>query len=322
MLRVRDAIETKDDLFFSVVSYHHPPDRYIAYLRYFPSPRGKRLRGGRRYQKVKSTDESYALLRSKYPYHIFYSHITDSELQCVLTDKIKAVFYPNHRLMEIREEPMDILERTALEISDLFGEIPLNKKGVTGSMLLGVHSHESDIDFVVYGRMNFEKAREILAEGGSNARPLTRKEWRAVYDKRILDSCLSFDEFLWHEQRKNHKAVLGNILFDVLFVRDHSEVKGKYSDLRFKRIGRFKGRFKVLDASMSFDYPGIYKVKGEDMDITEIASYTHTYVGQALEGEEIMVSGVLEEITGVEHYKRIVVGTTREALGEFIRVIK
>ncbi|MFQ5815641.1 MAG: nucleotidyltransferase domain-containing protein [Candidatus Hydrothermarchaeaceae archaeon] len=323
MLRVRDAIETKDDLFFSVVSYHHPGDRYIAFLRYYPSPKGERMRKGKSYLKVESTEMSYDFLNSQYPHHIFYSHATDSRLQCVPMDKVKAIFYPYRRLKEICDEPRDMLERTAVEISDLFGEIPLEKKGVTGSLLLGFHKPESDVDFVFYGRKNFEKAREILAEGSSIARPLTKEEWQAAYRKRIRDaSTISFDEFLRHERRKHHKAAVGRVLFDILFVRDRDEIRGKYSDLSFRRTGRFTGRLKVLDASLAFDYPAVYKVTGEDEDIREVASYTHTYVGQAEEGEEIEVSGALEEITGGDHYKRIVIGTTREALGEYIRVIK
>ncbi len=323
MLRVRDAIETKDNLFFSVVSYHHPEDKYIAFLRYYPSSKGERMREGNAYQKVESTEMSYDFLRSNHPYHIFHSSVTDSELQCVPVDKTKNIFYPNHRLREISEAPQDELENITVEISDLFGEIPLEKKGVTGSLLLGFHKPDSDVDFVIYGKENFEKAREILSEDNSIARPLTKEEWRAAYEKRMKESPpISFEEFLWHEQRKHHKAALNKVPFDILFVRDRQEIKGKYSDLRFNSVGKFTGRFKVLDDSLAFDYPAIYRVSGEDESIREVASYTHTYVGQAQVGEEIEVCGVLEEIKGKDNYKRIVIGTTREALGECIRVIK
>lgn len=322
MLRIRDAIRTRDDFFFSVVSYFHPADRYIAFLRYYPSPKGERIRGGKPYEKAESTERSYDFLRPRYPYYIFYSEAAGSDLQCVPLDKVSTIFYPDRRLKVINDDPKDRLEKIGIEVSDIFAEIPLHEKGVTGSLLLGFHKPDSDIDFVIYGTRNFEKAREILAEGSSAARPLTKGEWRNAYNKRIKDATISFEEFLRHEERKHHKAAMGDVLFDILLVRDRHEIKGKYSDLRFRRIGNFRGRFKVLDASIAFDYPAVYRVAGDDEEIKEVASYTHTYVGQAHEGEWIEVSGKLEEVSGREEYKRVVIGTTREAFGEYVKTIK
>jgi predicted nucleotidyltransferase len=47
-----------------------------------------------------------------------------------------------------------------------------------------------------------------------------------------------------------------------------------------------------------------------------VLSYTHTYAGQALAGEVIEASGMVEEVEG---FKRLVVGTSREPKGEWIR---
>ncbi|MGB3944925.1 MAG: DNA polymerase subunit beta, partial [Methanothrix sp.] len=51
-------------------------------------------------------------------------------------------------------------------------------------------------------------------------------------------------------------------------------------------------------------------------EIPVILCYTHTYAGQAVPGERIEASGVVEETVDG---KRLVVGTTREAKGEWIR---
>ncbi len=45
-------------------------------------------------------------------------------------------------------------------------------------------------------------------------------------------------------------------------------------------------------------------------------SYTHTYAGQALAGERIEARGMVEVVGNM---KRLVVETTREAKGEWIR---
>ena len=72
-------------------------------------------------------------------------------------------------------------------------------------------------------------------------------------------------------------------------------------------------RAKVTDASLAFDSPAVYEV--DHKKITRVLSFTHTYSGQALTGEEIEACGVCE-LHGNERW--LVVGTTREARGEYI----
>jgi len=47
-----------------------------------------------------------------------------------------------------------------------------------------------------------------------------------------------------------------------------------------------------------------------------VLSYTHTYAGQALPGELIEARGIVEEVGDI---KRLVVGTSREPKGEWIK---
>ena len=70
---------------------------------------------------------------------------------------------------------------------------------------------------------------------------------------------------------------------------------------------------KVTDASLAFDSPAVYEVEHES--VNRVLSFTHTYSGQAREGEIIKASGICEH-HGNEHW--LVVGTTREARGEYI----
>ncbi len=69
----------------------------------------------------------------------------------------------------------------------------------------------------------------------------------------------------------------------------------------------------VTDASLAFDSPAVYDIEHEE--ISRVLSFTHTYSGQALAGETIEVQGVRER-HGDEDW--LVVGTTREAKGEYI----
>ena len=69
----------------------------------------------------------------------------------------------------------------------------------------------------------------------------------------------------------------------------------------------------VTDASLAFDSPAVYEVEHES--VSRVLSFTHTYSGQALAGETIEACGICEQ-HGNELW--LVVGTTREARGEYI----
>ncbi|MGI6503632.1 MAG: hypothetical protein ACOX0O_06785 [Candidatus Methanoculleus thermohydrogenotrophicum] len=78
-------------------------------------------------------------------------------------------------------------------------------------------------------------------------------------------------------------------------------------------LGRATIEAMVIDASLSFDNPAVYTVDHDE--ISRVLSFTHTYSGQALAGEIIEARGVVE-VHGDERW--LIVGTTREAKGEYI----
>ncbi|MGZ7119207.1 MAG: DNA polymerase subunit beta, partial [Methanobacterium sp.] len=85
---------------------------------------------------------------------------------------------------------------------------------------------------------------------------------------------------------------------------------------------------KVSDALGAYDNPAVYKIEdvtfleGHEVPVTEVASFTHTYSGQAKDGEEITVKGRLEKVMDKKSGYRIVVGTTRESINEYIKLKK
>ena len=150
--------------------------------------------------------------------------------------------------------------------------------------------------------------------------------WLKLYEKRIKDSSLSYQEFQWYENRKNNRGVISGTLFDILATRDWSEIDGIYGDKLYEPQGYAEIECTVKDAIASFDNPAVYEVEevkilnGPTAPITQVASYTHTYAGQALEGERILVKGKLEKVTGKKTIHRLIVGTTRESVGEYIKL--
>ena len=53
--------------------------------------------------------------------------------------------------------------------------------------------------------------------------------------------------------------------------------------------------------------------------IKEVISYTATYIGQAKKGEKIEAAGFIEE--DKDGVRRLLVGTSREAEEEYIRIV-
>lgn len=319
-IRLRDFIVTHEGMIFAVVSYAHPPQRYLAFLRYYPCEHGDR----KGYCKVASTEQSFNYLQEHFPEYIF-SH-AGARLQAVPSSRVEKVLTPRERLAEIVDRPRDSLEAKTAELAEIFStRVPASSLGITGSLLAGLHLPTSDIDFVIYGSENHRRARALLAEligeGDAPIQELTLDEWRRAYEKRFpAEKTLSFSEFLWHERRKFHKASFKGTTFDLLLVRGRCD--DSWEEERYTRLGMAEVNCVVKDASLAFDYPARYAVSCGDAGVEEIVAYSHTYAGQALEGERILARGRLEEVVSRRRsYLRLVVGTTREAEGEYIRVV-
>ncbi|MDR3222914.1 MAG: DNA polymerase subunit beta [Methanobrevibacter sp.] len=340
-IRTRDFIYTKDDLFFATTNYIHPEDRVISFLRYIPDENGDRIKNSGRYSKVNS-DEAYKYLKENHPEYLYFCNITNIEMMGVPINKIKTIIKPEERLKEIREHKENkFLHEKLIDLSDFFhyiGGIDYEKLGISGSILLNLEKNDiSDLDFVVYGLNNHKKAIEIFKNYKDKEVELPNKTivlnsigddfWDRLYDKRIKDSSLTKEDFSFYESRKNNRGVLDGTLFDILLTRDWNEIHGKWNDIKYEKIGEGKIEAKIKNDILSFDNPAVYEIedlkilKGEDINITEIASFTHTYAGQAIDGEEIIAQGKIEKIS--ENRKdryRLVIGTTRESMNEFIKL--
>ncbi len=188
---------------------------------------------------------------------------------------------------------------------------PKGTVGCTGSLLCELENESSDIDMVVYGK-NWFDAQALVRQGirAGTIEGLSEAMWRKVYEKRKPE--IPYDSFVLHEQRKWNRGQIEGTYFDILYTRSYDEMKSAPSG-RGTVLGKATIEAKVIDASLAFDNPAVYKVEHES--VSRVLSFTHTYSGQALNGEKIEACGVLEE-HGSEQW--LVVGTTREARGEYI----
>jgi len=343
-VRTRDFIYTTDDLFFATTNYIHPENKFIAFLRYVPDENGDRELNGKKYSKVDS-EQAYSYLKENYPEYLYFCDITNVEMMGVPRDKVKEIIKPEDRLKEILESPgSDELTEKLVDLANFFhykAGIDYNNLGISGSILPNLQKKDvSDLDFVVYGLKNHKiaintfkeyKDKEVYIEELDKSITLNSIDnsyWDRIYNKRIKDSSLSKEEFSWYENRKNNRGTIKGTLFDILATRDWKEIDGKWGDTKYKPLGIAKIEAKVDSALGSFDNPATYiltdvkVLEGEKLDIKEIASFTHTYAGQAIDGEHIIAKGKIEkvEVYGKNEYYRLVVGTTRESIDEYIKL--
>jgi predicted nucleotidyltransferase len=296
--RIRDFFETTEGWLFAVADYNHP-EGIRSMLRYVPDPSGERAAMGKRYRKM-DFDPAFEFLKKNKPSYL-------QDLHVVPQSDVLRLFRPEIGLQKVAKEDAKVRKIASL-LED--GGVPKEEMGITGSMLLGLHGPSSDIDFVVYGPW-WWKAREIVARAKARGEigELDEATWRKIYSKRRPET--SFEEFMLHEKRKGNRGMIDGTYFDLLFTRDWSQIRAEPKGRATKKC---TVSARVVDADFAFDSPAIYRL--DHPLVREIFCYTHTYAGQALPQETVQAKGVLEE-TG--QGLRLVVGTTREARGEWIR---
>ena len=332
-VRPRDFILTTDDLFFATTTYLHPEDRIISFLRYIPDQNGDRSLNNKQYSKVDS-NQAYKFLGENFPEYLFDCEITNVQMMGVPIERVEKLLLPTDRLKEIMEsQKRDKLQEKVVTLAETFQDrtgISFNKMGISGSILPGLYNPNiSDIDFVIYGLKNhsnvMEAFEDIKKENGI-LKEIEGEYWKKLYNKRIKDSSLSYEEFKWYENRKNNRGILDGTLFDILQTRDWDEISGSYGTTRYEPMGFIEIDCTVTDSLAAFDNPAVYKVddvkiiEGPKVTISEVASYTHTYAGQARDGERMNARGKLEKVIGEKISYRLIVGTTRESIGEFIKL--
>lgn len=297
--RLRDFIITDDDWIFAVADYCHD-DGIRSVLRYVPDPNGSR--GTHKKYRKYDFDDAFTFMSSARPEWVKDVHVVPWE-------RVKHLLAPDRELPAIMKEHPKVGDI----VKTLSTGVKKDKMGVTGSLLAGLQIGSSDIDFIVYGNSWFT-ARDILARAKLEKDPISEiseEMWHEIYNKRRPE--LSFDEFLIHELRKGNRGMVDGTYFDLLYVRDWEDI---VPCTRGVDIAPATIEATVTNADFSFDSPAIYKI--DHPEISYVLSYTHTYAGQALVGERIEARGMVEALGDI---KRLVVGTTREPKGEWMRSV-
>lgn len=307
MFKPKDFIATEQGLVFAVVSDLVEQGRVLCFLRY-ACDQGQ-------WRKV-DTETANILLARHYPQYLFHSKTFDADLHAVPIEAISRHYRPQQRLAEMmRNETAEGVELDCRDFCRLLEQqgVNLQSVGVTGSLLPAFQRAESDIDLVFYGREAFQQGRgaiKALFEQGL-CQSLSEDDWLASYRRRDCD--LSLQEYVWHELRKFNKIVFRQRKVDLNLIVEYQHEPHP----AFTKAGKITVRARVTDDVLGFDYPAEWRIDHEQAQ--SLLCFTATYTGQAQKGEHIEASGQLE--IGDDGYRRIVVGSSREARGEYIKVL-
>ena len=306
-------LETGEGLYFAVKGQEHPHDRRIAVLRYAPDPEsGKRHKDGVLYRRLYRFSEQEDWIRKNCPQYSAYDPVFQTTLQSVPVSMIRRMYSPILHFEKLLQSPdLSPLEDDAVAfLSALQKEsaVPFHALGITGSMLIGMHTDSSDIDAVVFGEadcLNAHKALRRLLDGssGGELRRLDAGGMKELYAQRVPDTKMEFRQFAALEKEKANQGLFRERAWFVRFIKNPAESWNKYGDLRYAPLGRMTVQASVADDSEAIFTPCRYLLaEARSLETTpmpdprEIVSFRGRFCGQASVGDRIMATGTLEQV--------------------------
>lgn len=319
-------IQTSDNVIFDVKGLVHPANRVVAFPRYIPDPTGIRGKPGKTYSKVYNLAERFRYLQRTAPQLIVEDPVFGEKICEVPANKITKHYEPVNALAKLRKaKRLQPLERKVLELADELhsvASIPWSSFGISGSVMAGLSTLQSDIDPLVYGSRNCRKAyaalQTLLRKTKTHFTYYNREELASLFDFRSKDTQMSFDDFVRVESRKAFQGRYDGVDYFVRFVKDWQEVDEEYGDIVYSNAGYTKISAVVTDDSEALFTPCTYKVakvrvlEGSKLDsITEVVSFRGRFCLQAKPNESVKVQGKVELVTDKrsgKKFHRIIIG--------------
>lgn len=330
LAREGDLIRTKDKVIFDVKGLVHPPNKVVAFPRYIPSFEGDRIKEGEKYTKIYNLAERFEYLTNKTPDLLVSDPVFGEHLCEVPLASIEKYFDPIKTLQTIRAaDHLEPLEKKAVSLTEELKEaagIPWNSIGISGSVMVGLFTLQSDIDPLVYGSENCQKAYEalqgLLKTEKAQFKKYSREELHELFEFRSKDTRMSFDDFEQVEARKAFQGKYQGIDYFIRFVKEWNEVNEQYGDICYETKGYATVSGTVADASESLFTPCTYLLEnvrileGKKIEtISEIASFRGRFCKQAERGELVTAKGKVELVNDKKRntsYHRIIIGNRPE----------
>jgi len=305
-----DLFKDLNEIIFDVKGLVHPPGKVIAFPRFIPDHSGNRSLEGGTYKKIYNLSARFKFLEQNLPMYIIYDPVFDEKLCEVPLENVKCHYKPVNRLRELRcGEKLDELERDALEFLELLKEhtnVPWSKMGISGSLLVKLHTRNSDIDPIVYGTKNCYKVyyalKALQKDPKCPFKVYSTEELHELFKFRVKDTHMSFKDFVRTESRKVLQGRFKNREYFMRFVKDWSETYYEYGAIRYKNVGYAKIKAVVEDDSETIFTPCSYKIRnvetleGVRFPIEEIASFRGRFCEQARNSEVVIAQGKVEKV--------------------------
>ena len=324
--REGDFIETSDGNIFDVKGLVHPTGKVIAFIRYTPNQKGERKKGKATYQKVYPLQERYKLLKESFPQYLVHDNVFDEWLCEVSTNVIKCHYKPTDNLRMLRQKRrLTSLESAALGFAELLkksARIPWNALGISGSLLVELHTAKSDIDIIAYGTQNCYKVYDslkTLVRNRNKVKSNDTEELRRLFGFRSKDTNVSFEDFVRTESRKVLQGRYDEYDYFVRCVKDWGEINERYGDLHYSNVGYTRIRATIIGDSEAIFTPCTYRVENVRIlegkiskRISEIVSFRGRFCEQAEKNEMVVAQGKLERVRSEkgEEYFRLLLGNT------------
>jgi len=325
--REGDLLEDTNGIIFDVKGLIQPPNRIVAFPRFLPHAEGERKRGKIIYRKIYAIHERLEWLKQNLPHYLVYDKIFDELLCEVPVNSVKRHYIPVKGLEKIRKrkrESLDNVESAALEFAELLknsARVSCDKIGISGSLLAGLHTPNSDIDLVIYGAKECQKAYQtletLLNETKSLVQRYTKEELKCLFDFRSKDTITSFEDFLRTEKRKISQGKFMNRDYFIRFVKDWTEINEEYGDIQYENVGYAKIKATIVDDSEAIFTPCNYKINNvkvlmgvNNQPLKEIVSFRGRFCEQAKNGETVIAQGKVEKVRRMDtnEYYRILLG--------------
>jgi hypothetical protein len=309
--REGDLIQTQDKTIFDVKGLVHPPDRIVAFPRFIPDSYGRRIQKDTFYKKIYALSERYKLLEKKIPQYLVFDPVFGERLCEVPKKDIKYRYTPIERLRELRiRSQLDELEANALHLTEFLQNnsgVPWNKLGISGSLLVKLHTPKSDLDPIVYGenagRKTYKVLKSVMKDRKHAVKRYTQEELRTLYNFRSQDTEMSFNDFVITERRKVMQGKYKHCDFYIRCVKDWNECEEQYGDIIYKSVGYARIRALIMDDSEAIFTPCCYLIDDVQVlegccegAVTQITSFRGRFCEQAQKGETVVAQGKVEKV--------------------------
>jgi 2-amino-4-hydroxy-6-hydroxymethyldihydropteridine diphosphokinase len=324
-------LETSDHLFFAAKGYEHPPDRWIAVLRYAPDElHGDRVKDGQLYRRFYDFAEQEQYLRTAHPEYLAYDPCFQTTLQSVPRSQIRHIHDPSRRLQQLAEKSdKSDLQKDAVDFTQILQKksgAPISCFGISGSLLIGLQNHLSDLDISVFGEQNCYRVYRALGDLLEDASceelmRLDKQGMEYLYTERFANAVMDFSDFLNLERRKVNQGRFRDRIYFIRFIKNLHEAGERYGQLRYTQEGRAEIAAIIVDARDAIFTPCGYSVSDSCSldgapieDLTEIVSFRGRFCEQAQAGETIIASGAIElvQTNNGRAWKRLLLGNFPE----------